>query len=119
IFTPHGRDLNIEHSITFRATVTAVRPIKRDVVKSVYMYEVPSATEWSFGKIGTKFTPNVFVDIHKTLDRKLEAMKMYETELREFPHPRSGEALRAVAVRWGSVAGFEAAEAFELFRELI
>lgn len=119
IFTHHCGDLNVDHSITFRATVTAVRPIEGGSVKSIYMYEVPSATEWSFGKIGARFTPNAFVDVHNMLDRKLEAMGMYETELRAFPHPRSGEALRAAAVRWGSVAGFEAAEAFELFRELI
>ena len=32
--------------------------------------------------------------------------------------PRAPEALRAVARRWGSVAGLEAAEAFQLIRSV-
>lgn len=119
VFTHHGGDLNIDHSITFRATITALRPIKGSTVKSVYMYEVPSSTEWAFGKINNKFSPNAFVDVSKTLYKKLEAMRMYETELRAFPHPRSEEVLKATAIKWGSVVGLDAAEAFEVFREIL
>jgi hypothetical protein len=50
------------------------------------------------------------------LENKIAAMSCYEAETRKFPHPRSPEALRAIAVRWGSVAGCQAAEAFELMR---
>ena len=49
---------------------------------------------------------------------KIKAIKMYKGEIRKFPHPRSVDALDAIAKRWGSVSGFEAAEAFELIREL-
>jgi hypothetical protein len=45
-------------------------------------------------------------------------MSLYESECRPFPHPRSPEALRAIARRWGSVAGLEYAEALELVRSL-
>ena len=45
-------------------------------------------------------------------------MEVYKSEVRNFPHPRSSEALRAIAQRWGSVVGFNAAEAFELIREI-
>jgi hypothetical protein len=38
--------------------------------------------------------------------------------VRQFPHPRSPEALRAIAMRWGSVCGCGAAEAFELVRSV-
>ena len=62
--------------------------------------------------------PNVFVDISATLDKKVEALKVYHDEIRECPHPRSPEVLRAIALRWGSVAGCPAAEAFELIRKI-
>ena len=64
------------------------------------------------------FRPNVFVDIDSTLETKLKTMGIYEGEARPFPHPRSPEALRAIAQRWGSVVGLEAAEAFELVRSV-
>jgi LmbE family N-acetylglucosaminyl deacetylase len=62
--------------------------------------------------------PNVFVDITGTLGNKLEALKAYKQEIREFPHPRSVEALQAIARKWGSTAGYAAAEAFELVRSV-
>jgi LmbE family N-acetylglucosaminyl deacetylase len=119
IFTHHGGDLNIDHSIIHRATLTAVRPISGHCVKKVYSYEVPSSTEWAFSQFNKDFRPNVFFDISVTLEKKIEAMEIYESEARIFPHPRSPEALRALAKRWGTVAGLEAAEAFELIREII
>jgi LmbE family N-acetylglucosaminyl deacetylase len=60
----------------------------------------------------------VFFDIASTLEKKIAAMQVYESETRAFPHPRSPEALRAIALRWGSVVGVQAAEAFELVREI-
>jgi len=52
------------------------------------------------------------------LETKIAAMQVYESETRAFPHPRSPEAIRATALRWGSVAGVNAAEAFQLVREI-
>lgn len=118
IFTHHGGDLNIDHSIIHRATLTATRPFAGQGVKQVYTYEVPSSTEWSFGQFAAKFQAKVFVDISGTLEKKIEAMEIYESEARGFPHPRSAEALRALAKSRGSAAGLGAAEAFELVREI-
>jgi LmbE family N-acetylglucosaminyl deacetylase len=118
IFTHHGGDLNIDHSIMHRATLTATRPIARCPVKKIYAYEVPSSTEWAFGQFTMGFQTNYFVDIRGTLEKKIEAMEIYETEARAFPHPRSPGALEVLAKRWGSVVGLEAAEAFELIREI-
>ncbi len=118
IYTHHGGDLNIDHRQVFQATLTATRPMPGGPVKSIYAYEIASSTEWALGQLSPVFQPNVFVDIQYTLDIKLQAMALYESEARAFPHPRSPEALRAIARRWGSVAGFEAAEAFALIREL-
>lgn len=118
IFTHHGGDLNIDHAMIHRATLTATRPIAGQSVKKVYAYEVPSSTEWAFGQFTKDFHANVFIDVGATLEKKINAMGIYESEARRFPHPRSPEALRALAKRWGAAAGLEAAEAFELIREI-
>jgi len=99
-----------------RAVLTATRPMAGCPVKEIYAFEVPSSTEWAFGQFQPAFQPTVFVDISATLETKLKAMELYESEVRQFPHPRSPEALRALAHYWGSVVGREAAEAFELIR---
>lgn len=116
VFTQHGGDLNVDHTITYRATLTATRPMEGFPVAEVYGYEVASSTEWAFQQFEPLFRPNVFVDIDHTLETKIKAMQHYESEARPFPHPRAPEALRAIAQRWGSAAGLQAAEAFALIR---
>lgn len=118
VYTQHGGDLNVDHQRTFRAVLTATRPLAGSSVKRVLAYEVPSSTEWAFRQFAPAFRPNVFVDIAATLEAKKDALALYEEEARAFPHPRSPEALDAHARYWGSVAGLPAAEAFQLIREL-
>ena len=116
IYTHHGGDLNIDHSLIFRAVLTATRLTEDCTVRSVYAFEVPSSTEWAFDKLQPPFHPNYFVNISDQIDTKIEAMSLYDQEMRPFPHPRSEEALRANATRWGSAVGVRSAEAFELIR---
>ena len=118
IYTHHAGDLNIDHQIVHRAVLTAARPLENCPVKVIYTFEVPSSTEWAFGQFEPVFRPNVFVDITKTLEIKVQSMQLYESETRSFPHPRSTEALRAIARRWGIMAGVEAAEAFQLIHSV-
>jgi LmbE family N-acetylglucosaminyl deacetylase len=117
VYTHHGGDLNVDHRLVNQAVLAATRPIGGCPVKDVYACEVPSATEWSFGQLAD-FVPNVFVDVSATLELKIQAMELYKSEARQFPHPRSPEALRANAIRWGSAAGLPAAEAFQLIRSV-
>lgn len=119
ILTHHPGDLNIDHQIAYRAVITASRPLQGQCVRRILSFEVPSSTEWSFGTTSIPFRPNVFVDVSRTIEDKLRAMEIYEDEARDFPHPRSRQALTAIARRWGSVAGYQSAEAFELVRELV
>jgi LmbE family N-acetylglucosaminyl deacetylase len=64
------------------------------------------------------FVPNWFVDVTDTLERKIAAFAHYETERREFPHPRSERAIRSAAAYHGSSCGWEYAEPFVLVRGL-
>ena len=118
IYTNHMGDLNIDHQITGRAVLTATRPTPGQSVRDIYCFEVPSSTEWGFQRIEPAFQPSVFVDISATIGVKIQAMGKYVGESRPFPHPRSPEALQAIARRWGSVAGVTDAEAFELIRSI-
>ena len=118
VFTQHGGDLNLDHAIPFRATLTATRPMAGGVVRELYSYEVPSSSEWAFGQFEPRFQPSVFFDISAHLDAKIAAMQVYESETRAFPHPRSPEALRALALQRGAAAGLPAAEAFHCVRIL-
>jgi len=114
IFTHHSGDLNLDHKIVFQAVVTASRPLENEPVRKIYSFENLSSSEW--GK--EAFPPNLFVDIKKTLGKKLKALKAYRSELREFPHPRSLKSVENLAKIRGAEAGIETAEAFEQIREI-
>jgi LmbE family N-acetylglucosaminyl deacetylase len=118
IYTHHPGDLNVDHGVVHRAVLTATRPVAGQCVREIYAFEVASSTEWAFQRLEPVFRPSVFVDVTETLETKIAALSCYDTETRKFPHPRSAEALRAIAARWGSVAGLQAAEAFELIRSV-
>jgi len=118
VYTQHGGDLNIDHAVLFRATLTATRPMAETPVRAVYAYEVASSSEWAFGQFAPRFLPNLFVNIEATLETKVAAMQVYESEARLFPHPRSPDALLAQARRWGATVGVAAAEAFQVVREI-
>jgi hypothetical protein len=87
-------------------------------VRAVYAYPVASSSEWAFQQFSPAFAPNLFQDVNGTLELKIKAMELYESEARRFPHPRSPEALRAAARHWGSVCGLAAAEPFQIVREI-
>jgi len=119
VYTHHPGDLNIDHTLTFRAVLTATRPGASGVdVADLYAFEVLSSTEWAFQRVEPVFRPTVFVDIGLSLDRKIAAMQCYRSERRQAPHPRAPEIIKAAASRWGSAAGVGAAEAFELIRSM-
>ena len=118
VYTQHYGDLNIDHRITFDAVLTACRPAEDNPVKKILSFEVPSSTEWNIQMASTSFNPNVFEDITKTIDKKVEAMSVYKTEVRSPPHPRSIKKIKAFAETRGGAAGMDYAEAFMLIREL-
>ncbi|WP_027002082.1 PIG-L deacetylase family protein [Hugenholtzia roseola] len=119
IFTHHGSDTNIDHRRTFEAVITATRPMAHEVVKTILTFETPSSTEWQAFNYPNPFLPNFFVSVgEESLDAKIKGMESYEFEKRAFPHPRSPEALRILAQRWGVVVGKNLAEAFMLVRHI-
>jgi LmbE family N-acetylglucosaminyl deacetylase len=113
VFTHYEQDLNIDHRVTYQAVLAAMRPTVGETVKEIYSFEVLSSTEWNYP---LRFSPDVFFDISETLKSKLSAMEKYQSELREYPHPRSIKGIRLNAEQWGMKTGLQYAEAFKLVR---
>lgn len=118
IFTHHHGDLNIDHRRTCEAVLTACRPVGNYHVQRIYAFETPSSTEWNY-IYAEPFRPNVYFEITSTLVAKVQAMACYRSESTTFPHPRSGQALKALAEYRGSTVGMQMAESFMLLRETI
>lgn len=119
VYCQHGGDLNVDHQLTFRAVLTATRPIPGHPVHNLYSFEVSSSTEWAFSQFAPRFLPTRFVDISSTIETKMRALEAYRAEMRPYPHARSTEAIRALAATRGAMVGIAAAEAFTVVRELV
>lgn len=117
VYVCHGGDIHGDHRATFQAVVACSKWFRFPSIRRLLAYETLSETDAAAGLTGMPFVPNVFVDITKQLEGKLEAARVYASELGVFPFPRSEAALVAQARLRGCMAGFEAAEAFMLLRE--
>lgn len=117
IFTHFENDLNVDHQITYRAVITATRPMPGISVNEVYSFETVSSTEWNYGH-NKGFCPNLFVNIKKEIKQKISALKKYKLEMRKFPHARSVENIISLAKFRGASVGYEYAEAFKIIRIL-
>jgi N-acetylglucosamine malate deacetylase 1 len=118
VVTHHCGDVNIDHRIIHEAVVTVCRPNPSQYVRRLLAFEVLSSTEWQPPGSNVAFQPNWFEDVSETIDRKVEALKVYQAEMRDWPHARSLQNVEYLA-RWrGGSVGCEFAEAFILMRSI-
>jgi LmbE family N-acetylglucosaminyl deacetylase len=110
-------DVNNDHRVLFDSVAVATRPVPGQPVRRLLTYAPASSTEWTPAAVNW-FVPNWYVDVTETLERKIAAFAHYETERREYPHPRSERAIRATAEFHGTTCGYEYAEPFVLVRSL-
>jgi len=116
VYTHHYGDLNVDHELACQATVTATRPLPDSNIDRVLAFETLSATEWAAPSPENAFQPQEFVNIDAHLETKLDALSVYEDELRVRPHPRSIGTVEENARVWGAKAGLPTAEPFEVLR---
>lgn len=117
IFTHHEDDLNIDHQLTFKSVLTVCRPLPKVDPIDILTFETYSSTEWQANSKNKSFTPNLFVKLDKEdISAKINGLKCYTTEIRDWPHPRSIKNIEVNANRWGSVIGTNYAEAFQVIR---
>lgn len=118
IITHHPSDTNNDHVQTSYAVQAASRLFQRKSevphLRLLLYMEVLSSTDWSLDSSSHKFTPNYFVEIGENgVNTKISALSAYKGVMREFPHPRSKEAILGLAAYRGAQVGCRYAEAFE------
>lgn len=118
-YIPHKGDMHVDHKMVAESAMVALRPVDSPQLRAIYAYETLSETEWNIPSADNLFVPNVWSDISDTIDKKLEAMKCYKSQLKKFPHPRSIEAITALSKLRGSTICVKNAESFMLIRNII
>ena len=119
LYLPFMFDVHSDHRKIFEAAYSCTKSFRYPFIKKVLMMETLSETEYAPSIPGNSFVPNVFVDICPYIDKKIEAMKIYQSEISSFPFPRSEDAIIALAKYRGSSAGCSYAESFMLLKETI
>lgn len=118
IYTVGPMDVNTDHEYAYKAVMSCTKPSYTPFIRKILIYEVTSSTNWSFPDTTQFFVPNCFCDISGLLEKKVEIMRIYEEEHKEYPHPRSDRGIRAIAEYRGSSINVEFAEAFMIMREI-
>lgn len=112
VYTHFWDDLNLDHRLTCQAVITAFRPKPHSKKVSIYLFEVPESTYLSIPRRRDAFQPGHYVDISSTIPLKLEALKMYESEARDYPDLRSPQFIEELARLRARGKNFQYAEAF-------
>ena len=114
VILPDPEDAHSDHKAVYNACMSCTKVFRYPYIKKVTTMEILSESD--FSKNGTAFSPNYFVDISATLDDKLNAMKIYDTELDGVPFPRRLDTLQALATVRGAASGARYAEAFRIIK---
>lgn len=114
LFIPYYNDVHTDHQLISEATISCAKWFRYPFVKTVLFYEVISETDANINSTLKTFKPNIFVDITEQIEKKIEIMKIYESEIQEYPFPRSERAIRSLSDLRGTQCGASSAEAFEL-----
>ena len=118
IYLPFKSDVHSDHKYIFDAAYSCTKSFRYTFINKIYMMETLSETEFSVSTKEESFTPNVFVDISNYIGRKIEIMKIYESEIGGHPFPRSERNIRALATYRGATSGCDYAESFMLLKEI-
>jgi len=117
VYLPFKNDVHSDHRKIFEAVYSCTKIFRYPFIRKILMMETLSETD--FSDITNSFVPNVFVDISEFLDKKLEIMRVYESEIGKHPFPRSEETIKALAKVRGAQAGVKYAESFMLLKEIL
>jgi N-acetylglucosamine malate deacetylase 1 len=117
IYLINRSDVHSDHRVAFQAVYVCTKNFRKPFIEKILMYETLSETEFSPALLENVFIPNVFVDISAYIDKKLEIMSVYKSEVMPDNLPRSYNAIKALAAYRGSRIGVNYAEAFMLLFE--
>lgn len=114
IYCQAASDANRDHKVLFEAANVAFRP-NSEWIREFYCFYTVSSTEWGYPR---NFVPDTWIDIGDELEQKIYAFEAYTSEVREYPHPRSSDALRYHAHFWGNQCCMDAAEVLMTIRRI-
>lgn len=118
IYLQNRSDVHSDHRISFDAIMACTKSFRYPFIKRILMYETITETDFSPAIPENQFIPNVFVDISEYIDKKIDIMKVYASEVMNAPMPRSLDNIRNLAQYRGARIGANAAEAFQLIFEI-
>ncbi|MGI2024261.1 N-acetylglucosaminyl deacetylase, LmbE family [Shewanella morhuae] len=119
VYTPFRNDVHSDHEVVFDVVASTTKSFRYPFIEKILAYETLSETDFNIKPGNTTFSPNVFVDISEFMEKKILILKLYTSELGEFPFPRSIKAIRSLGHVRGAQAGCDSAEAFMLLKEII
>jgi N-acetylglucosamine malate deacetylase 1 len=119
IYLPFKGDVHSDHKYIFDAAYSCTKTFRYPFIKKIYMMETLSETEYSLSTKDDSFVPNVFIDISEYMDKKIEIMNVYKSEIGKHPFPRSETNIRALATFRGATSGCKFAESFILLKEIL
>ena len=112
IYIPNRSDVHSDHRQIFNAVLSCTKSFRYPFIEKILMMEVISETDFSLALPESAFIPNYYVDITSVFERKLEILKLYESEMLPYPQTRNESAVRALNRYRGSQIGAEYAESF-------
>lgn len=119
IYMPFFGDAHSDHRKIFEAAFSCTKVFRYPFIKKIYMMEILSESEFAPNANKSVFAPNVFVCISEFFQKKVDIMRMYKSEIKDFPFPRSVENLEALAKFRGATSGCKYAESFMLLKEIL
>lgn len=117
LLIPYGNDVHSDHRVIYHAVYSCTKSFRSPYLKTVLCMEILSETDQA--SPNQTFTPNFFVNIADYIDKKIQIMKIYESELKEPPFPRNPEAIRGLSAFRGAAAGYPYGEAFYMLKHRI
>lgn len=115
IITHHSGDINIDHDITQRAVLTAARCLPGTKPIEILSAEVLSSSE--YGPAAKPLLRHLYMRLEEEdVSATITALSCYKGEIRNWPHPRSIEALTHQFRLRGAECGSPAAEVFEVLK---
>ena len=118
IYLPFKSDVHSDHRCFFNAAFSCTKSFRYPFIKKVYMMETLSETEFSPSTKEDSFIPNTFINISEYIDKKIEIMRIFQSEIGDHPFPRSEKNIKAIATYRGASSNCNYAESFMLLKEI-
>lgn len=117
VIVPYKYDVHSDHGCVFDSVYSCIKPFRAEYIRKILCMEIISETDQAMNAHG--FVPNFFMNVESYIERKIEIVKNYSSEIKDAPFPRNPDAIKGLAAFRGATAGCKYAEAFMMVREIV